>query len=122
MADTVRIGVVGAGAMGQGHLKVWQGIEGAKIAAVCDPIVDRARDVAGQFAAKPFADLAEMLDSGEVDAVDIATPSGLHADQAQIAAERGIHTIVEKPLDLNIEKVDRLIATCERTGAILGCV
>ena len=122
MGDTVRIGVVGAGAMGQGHLKVWQGIPGATIAAVCDPIVDRARDVAQQFGAKPFADLAEMLESGEVDAVDIATPSGLHADQAQTAAERGIHAIVEKPLDLNIDKVDRLIATCDRTGAILGCV
>ena len=122
MSNPVRIGVVGAGAMGEGHLKVWQAVDGAQIAAICDPNLERAARVSNEYGGTAFSEIAEMLDSGAVDAIDICTPSGLHGDQAILAVERGIHALVEKPLDLNLAKVDRLIETSERTGAILGCI
>ena len=108
--------------MGEGHLKVWQMVAGVDIAAVCDANVERGKKVCAEFGGRSFGDLAAMLDSCVVDAVDICTPSGLHGDQAIAAVERGIHALVEKPLDLNLAKVDRLIETSERTGAILGCI
>jgi len=118
----LRIGVVGCGAMGQGHLDVWAQTTGATVAAVCDGLAERAEETGAKFGARPFTSLDTMLDSGEIDAVDICTPSGLHADQGIAAATRNLHVLVEKPLDLNIDKVDRLVAECESRGLALGCI
>src|SRR2546422_9325793 len=112
MPGELRIGVIGCGAMGQGHVSVWQSIAGASITAVCDADGSRAEETANHIGAKPYSDLDSMLDSGFVDAVDICTPSGMHADQGIVAANSGKHVLCEKPLDLNIEKVDRLIEVC----------
>jgi predicted dehydrogenase len=122
MRDVLRIGLIGCGAMGQGHLDVWEQTPGARVTAVCDPDEARVRETAQRRGADPFTDLEAMLDSGRVDAVDICTPSGLHADQGLLAARRGVHVLCEKPLDLNIEKADRLIAECEARGLTLACI
>ncbi len=122
MPGELRIGVIGCGAMGQGHVSVWQSIAGASITAVCDADGIRAEETAFRIGAKPYSDLESMLDSGVIDAVDICTPSGMHADQGIAAAKHGIDVLCEKPLDLNIEKVDRLIEECERQNVTLGCI
>jgi UDP-N-acetyl-2-amino-2-deoxyglucuronate dehydrogenase len=122
MSEGLRVGVIGCGAMGQGHLDVWFQTCGATIAAVCDGNESRANETAVKFGARSFTDLDSMLDSGLLDAVDICTPSGLHADQGIAAALRRLHVLVEKPLDLNIAKVDRLIEECESRGLTLGCI
>lgn len=122
MADEIRIGVVGCGAMGQGHLDVWMITPGARVTAVCDGVAPRAEEIGRKYKAAPFSDLDAMLDSGGIDAVDICTPSGLHADQALAAANRNLHILVEKPLDLNISKVDRLISECESRRVTLACI
>lgn len=122
MIAKLRIGVVGCGAMGLGHLDVWSQTRGATIAAVCDGFGDRAVETGNKFGARPFTDLDAMLDSGEIDAVDICTPSGLHADQGIAAARHGLHVLVEKPLDLNITKVDRLIVECDSRDLTLACI
>ena len=122
MADLLRIGVVGCGAMGQGHIGVWESVAGATVAAVCDADQARVTDTSDRIGARPFNDLDQMLSSGLIDTVDICTPSGMHADQGIAAARAGKHVLCEKPLDLNIDKVDRMIDECTRAGVTLGCV
>jgi UDP-N-acetyl-2-amino-2-deoxyglucuronate dehydrogenase len=122
MGDELRVGLVGCGAMGQGHLKVWLHTAGARVTAVCDGVADRANETAAAIGATPFTDLDEMAASGLVDAVDICTPSGLHGDQGLVAARRNLHVLCEKPLDLNVAKADRLIAECETRGLTLAVV
>jgi len=122
MSEELRIGLIGCGAMGQGHLDVWAQTPGARIVAVCDPVLARAQETAARIGVTGYADLEAMLDAGGLDAVDICTPSGLHADQGLAAARRGLHVLVEKPLDLNIEKADRLIAECDARGLTLACI
>lgn len=122
MSETLRIGVVGCGAMGQGHLEVWAETFGAKVTAVCDGSPDRAEEFAHRYEARAFTDLDALLDSGTIDALDVCTPSGLHAKQGYAAALRDLHVLCEKPLDLNISSADRLIAECERRGLTLGCI
>lgn len=118
----VRIGLVGCGAMGMGHVDCWSRVPCAKVTAVCDSRPDVVADVAARLGARPFNTVADMVASSVVDAVDICTPSGLHASQALPAAERGIHILCEKPLDLSLERVDRLLAACRASGSALGCV
>jgi UDP-N-acetyl-2-amino-2-deoxyglucuronate dehydrogenase len=122
MGEDLRIGLIGCGAMGQGHLDVWLQTPGARVAAVCDGYAPRALETGARIGAAAFSDLDAMLDAGGLDAVDICTPSGLHADQGLAAAKRGLHVLCEKPLDLNIEKADRLIDECEERGLTLACI
>lgn len=118
----LRIGLVGCGGIGDCHLKCWAKQEGARIAATCDIVPERAEKFAAQFGAQAFTDMAEMLEKAELDAVDICTPSGLHAQQGLMAIEAGKHVLVEKPIDIDIRKVDALLEAAERSGLVLACI
>ena len=122
MANEVKIGLIGCGAMGQGHVDVWLRTHGARIAAVCDPVEARAKETGERLGCPYFADLGAMLDSGLIQAVDICTPSGLHAEQGIAAARRNLHVLCEKPLDLNIANADKLIEECDKQGVNLACI
>ncbi len=122
MPSDLRVGVVGCGAMGQGHLGLWPKIPGARVTAVCDPVPDRAERAAGELNACCYTDLEEMLSSGRIDALDICTPSGLHADQGMAAVRHGIHVLCEKPLDLNVARADALIQACHDAHLTLGSI
>lgn len=122
MGGLLRVGLVGCGAMGQGHLQVWQRTPGARVTAVCDAVLDRARATADAAGALAFDDLVEMCGSGAIDAVDICTPSGLHAEQGLVAARAGLHVLCEKPLDLDYGKALELVEECESRGLTLACI
>lgn len=122
MGNSLRIGVVGCGAMGRQHLSIWKNTPGATVTAVCDPNHEVAVSAAEPFGAKAFADLETLLDSGLIDAVDLITPSGLHADQSLKAVQKGIHVLCEKPLDLSLEKIDRLLEAAEAENITVACV
>lgn len=122
MSERVRIGLVGCGAIGQAHLGVWADIPHAMVTAVCDSVESRAQSVAQSIGAGAFTDLQAMAASGQVDALDICTPSGLHARQGLVGAEHGLHVLCEKPLDLDVQAARELVAACERRGLKLGCV
>ncbi|HZO88169.1 MAG TPA: Gfo/Idh/MocA family oxidoreductase [Chthonomonadaceae bacterium] len=122
MSEELRVGLLGCGLIGQTHLKVWAQTPGARVVSVYDRNPARACQVAEQTGAHGYASLEALLDAGGLDAVDICTPSGLHADQGLAAARRGLHVLCEKPLDLNLEKADQLIAECEARGLTLACI
>ncbi len=122
MSETLRVGVIGCGAMGQAHLRVWQNVTGARVVAVCDTDAQRAQETAALLGATPFTTPQAMAESGLIDAVDVCTPSGLHAEQGLVCAAQGKHILIEKPIDLNIQRVDRLIAECEARGLVLACM
>lgn len=118
----LRIGFVGCGGIGKNHLKCWTSQEGAKIVATCDVVPERAESAAREHGAQAFTDMAEMLEKVEMDAVDICTPSGLHAQQGLMAIQAGKHVLVEKPIDIDIKKVDALIEAANRSGLVLACI
>ena len=120
--DAVRIGLVGYGVIGIYHLDLWADVTGAKVVAVCDVIPERAKEAAEKFGAKAYTDYAEMIADAKLDAVDICTPSGMHAEQGILAAERGLHVLTEKPIDIDLAKVDRLIETADRAKVKLACI
>ncbi len=108
--------------MGQGHLQIWEQIQEAQIVAVCDEYLLSAKQTGEKLGVPHFTRVQEMLGAGILDAVDICTPSGLHGDQALLAAHANCHILCEKPLDLNIEKVDRLLSLCQQRALTLACV
>src|SRR6185437_11917663 len=96
----IGIGIIGAGNIAGHHVPGYlQAADGARIVAVADVDVERARGLAGGLTGvKIFADYRDMLESDEVDAVDICLPHHLHRAAIVAAAAAGKHILCEKPL------------------------
>jgi len=122
MSEKVRIGFVGCGGIGGHHLKIWSAMEDAEITAVCDIVEEKARKASETYGGEVFTDMEEMLEKAEIDAVDICTWSGLHAEQAMMAIQAGKHVVVEKPIDIDIKKVDKLLELADKSDVVLTCI
>jgi myo-inositol 2-dehydrogenase/D-chiro-inositol 1-dehydrogenase len=103
-----RIGLIGSGRIGQVHAGSVADTKGATLAWICDPFIDGANSLAEQFGGKTTTDPEEMFLSGEVDAVVVASPTPTHLDMIDRAIDAGVHVLCEKPIDLDIAKVERL--------------
>ena len=120
MSKTVRMGIVGCGVIGPKHAQIIKDIPGADLVAVADIVRERADAMAKRFDCQPQYSLDELLQREDIDCVSVCTPSGMHADMAIAAMEAKKHVIVEKPLDITLEAIDRMIATAKSTGMVLA--
>ena len=127
-----RVGIMGFGFMGQMHYKCWKAIEGAEVVAVCDinqnleedtkkavgniGDTDEAVDF-GSF--ELYTDFDKMLKDAKLDAVSITLPTNLHPDCSIKALAAGVNVMCEKPMALNVEGCDRMIAEAKRSGKVL---
>jgi predicted dehydrogenase len=112
----IRIGLLGAGFIGETHAAAMQAVAGVELAAVADANREAADRVAGEFGARAYHDAAAMFGDGSIDAVDICVPTFLHCDMVIAAAERGKHILCEKPIALSVAEVDRMIAAVRAAG------
>jgi predicted dehydrogenase len=114
MADALRIGVVGAGSVAlRGllpHLSQDDLRDRVRLAAVCDPVPGRAEAAAAKFGAeRAFTNYEDLLVDGDVDAVTIATPIGLHFEQGRQALEAGKHVHFNKTMTTTAAEATTLI-------------
>jgi UDP-N-acetyl-2-amino-2-deoxyglucuronate dehydrogenase len=126
MSQTVlRYGIIGCGRVAPRHaqsIRQLQNSHNVELAAVCDVIESRAQHFAKTYNATPYTDYRALLERPDIDAVSICVPSGLHTRIGQEAARAGKHVLVEKPIALNLDDADALIATCEQARVTLGVV
>jgi UDP-N-acetyl-2-amino-2-deoxyglucuronate dehydrogenase len=115
----VRIGIIGAGGISQTHVRAALGIDGVRIAAVHGVNADKTRALAATAGAPACADLDAFF-RHPMDMVAIGSPSGLHAEHARAAVARGIHVLVEKPLDTSTGRIDALLGEADRAGVVVG--
>lgn len=128
----VRIGIIGIGNMGSAHAGcISRGeVEGLVLTAVCDVAAPRREWAATAFSdgekpenAQPvaiFADYKDMLQSGLVDAVLIATPHKLHPVIAKDAFAAGVHVLSEKPAGVCVSQLGELYRIAEKSGKAFG--
>lgn len=120
----VRVGVIGIGNMGSSHaMTLVKGqIEGAVLSAVCDAR-DSARIWAEQTLPKDikfYKEPSEMLRSGLIDAVIVATPHYHHAEQAIAAFECGLHVLIEKPAGVYTKQVREMNEAAAKSGKVFS--
>jgi len=113
-------GIIGAGLIADFHAKAIQTIPNAKLVGFFDMNAHKARDLAARYSCKAYESSQELLSSGEIDIVTIVTPSGAHMEPAIEAARNGKHVICEKPLEITLDRIDRMIEAHEKAGTILG--
>jgi predicted dehydrogenase len=108
--------------MGNEHLNILARRADVELAGVCDGRPERAQRMGERHGTPYWTDYALFLAEAAHEVVHICSQSGLHAEQAMLAAERGIHIVCEKPLDLSICKVDALIEYCQAHRVRLACI
>jgi UDP-N-acetyl-2-amino-2-deoxyglucuronate dehydrogenase len=113
-------GIIGAGLIADFHARAILDISNAKLVGCCDCIPEKANKLAAKYNIHPFTDYRQMLASSDIDIVTIATPSGFHAEPVIDAAGAGKHVICEKPLDITLERIDKMIKSHEKSGTYLG--
>ena len=120
--EPIRIAIIGAGNIARIHAEAARLTDGAEVAVVCDRSGDPGRELAAAYGARWTADAREAVSARDVDAVVITTPSGAHAELVVAAAEHGKHALVEKPLDIRLERCDLMIAAAKRHETVLAGV
>jgi len=98
--DEVRLGVIGCGGMGRSHMRQFANVPRLKFTAASDSFADNLNMVVEEYDVKGFETGEELLDSGEVDAVLIATPHYFHPTYSLAAFERDVHVLTEKPVSV----------------------
>ncbi len=113
----LRVAVVGAGHLGQHHARVYTEIEGVELVGVCDRDRARAEEVAARHGVPAWTAHATLFD--RVDAVSVATPTESHLEIGRAFLERGIATLIEKPLASDAAQARTLCEVAKRSGALL---
>lgn len=115
-------GIIGTGMIANFHAKAIQDLPDAKLVACYSRSFEKAEAFANTHGCKAYESLEEMLADPDLTIVTICTPSGAHMEPAVAAAEAGKHVIIEKPLEITLERCDAIISACEKAGVRLAAV
>jgi 2-hydroxy-4-carboxymuconate semialdehyde hemiacetal dehydrogenase len=116
---TLRVALAGAGAFGQKHLDALKLIDGVEVTSVIGRELDKTQEVAKKYGiGHATTDLRETLERSDVDAVILATPTQLHAQQSIACMNAGKHVQVEIPLCDKLSEGREVAATQKKTGLV----
>lgn len=115
--NPVRVGVVGAGALGYHHVRLLRQLPELRLSGFVELRPERAAQVSAELDVPSYSDLDTLLD--DVDAVTIVVPTPRHFAVASKALERGKHVLIEKPITATVEEADELLSIAARTGALI---
>ena len=121
-AKQVRLGVIGLGIMGQEHARVIKSNPLLKLAGATDAQPNTGRKVAADLGCKWFDSAEDMIKSGDVDAVVIATPHWQHASIAVSGLKAGLHVLCEKPLSVTVAQADDVLRAAEQSRGMFVVV
>ena len=108
MTTSIRIGLIGSGRIGRVHAMSISASHSTSLQWVADPFVEGAESLAAEFGGKATSDPRDIFAAGDVDAVIIASPTATHVELIDAAIDAGIPALCEKPIDLDISRVDAL--------------
>ena len=118
----IGFGIIGCGMIAHFHARAIADFRGAKLVACYDAIPAAADKLAVATGCTAYRDLDAMLADPAVEVVTIGTPSGAHMEPAVAAARAGKHVIVEKPLEITLNRCDKIIEACRQAGVTLSTI
>ncbi len=118
MSAPLPVAVLGAGRIGQVHARtITQSVPGARVVGLADPRIDAARQLADELGVPRVCEQPlELIEDPEVRAVLVCSSTDTHADLVMAAARAGKHVFCEKPLDLDLERIDQVLEVVEEAG------
>jgi len=119
-AERIGIGILGCGAVAKAHAEAIARVPELRLVAAASRSRESAERLANAYGVPAYDDLEAFFSNRALHAVTICTPSGTHAELGEAAALVGKHVVVEKPIDVTLERADALIAACDRAGRRLA--
>ena len=111
--EKIRVGVMGVGAMGKHHARVYRDLQEVELVGVADINKNIATEVAAEYNTEAFGDCERLL-KNDLDAVSITVPTCTHKEIALKAANHGVHMLVEKPIAESLKSADAIIDAARR--------
>jgi UDP-N-acetyl-2-amino-2-deoxyglucuronate dehydrogenase len=118
----MRAAIIGIGAIARLHARALADIEGVRLVAATCRTREKGEAFAKEFGCTWHADADDMLAREKPDFVAVATPSGAHLDAVLAAARHRVHVICEKPLEITLDRIDRMQAAVDQAGITLGAI
>lgn len=118
----MRAAIIGIGAIARLHAKALADVPGVELVAATCRTEEKGRTFAAEFGCTWHADTRRMLVREKPDFVTVATPSGAHLEAVVAAARRGVHVVCEKPLEISLKRIDRMLAAVDKAGVTLGAI
>ncbi len=113
-------GVLGLGMIADFHARAIADLPNGRLVAGCSRSRGKADLFAHKFGCRAYDDFAKMLADPEVDIVTLCTPSGAHLEPTLAAAKAGKHVVCEKPLEVSLDRIDRMIEAHDKAGTVLA--
>ena len=122
-SEIIHVAVIGAGAFGKNHARVYHQLaskgEAVKLAAVVDPDVAKADSIATEYGARAFGSLEQMLQTrGEIQAASVVVPTAAHLEISRNLMQCGVDVLIEKPLAASLAEADELIASAQKHSRV----
>ena len=115
-------GFVGGGNITETHIRAALAIPEIRVAAICGTNEQKITALCQNYGGPAYTTFRDFLEHRPMELVIIGSPSALHAEQGAAAANRGIHVLVEKPIDISTERADILVGAAKRSGVKLGVI
>jgi myo-inositol 2-dehydrogenase/D-chiro-inositol 1-dehydrogenase len=109
-ADMFKVGLIGTGRIGRVHASNIAAHPAMTLTRVADPFIEGARAVAAAYGGSATQSAEEVIASGDVDAIVVASPTPTHVSLIEACVDVGVPVLCEKPIDLDINRVDALRA------------
>ena len=119
---TYGFGIIGCGMISDFHSAAIADIKNGKLVAVSSRKAENSQRLVDRYSIQAYSDYNEMLNRDDIDIVCVCTPSGAHMEPAVAAAEAGKHVIIEKPLEITLERCDAIIESCEKANVRLCAI
>lgn len=119
----IRIGIAGCGRISKNHFgSIEKHTDNLELVSVCDINPATLAEHAEKYKVPGYVHLEEMLQAEKLDLIALCTPSGIHPDQAAIAAKHGVHVMTEKPMATRWQDGVRMVKACDDAGVRLFVV
>ena len=114
---SVKTGVIGVGAIGRNHARIYAELEDSHLVGIYDANMEHAAAIAEEFGTKAFSSLDDLV--AEVDAASVSTPTVTHRDIATQLLNSGKHVLVEKPISDSVDDAKAIIDLAHEKGLVL---
>ncbi len=118
----LRFGIIGTGSIAGHHITSLGELDNCDLIALASSTQDRANAAATEYGVPAYADYNTMLAEVDIDAVIICTQSGNHLDPTIASAKAGKHVLVEKPLEVTVDRAQQMITACHDANVQLACI